>query len=471
MHRFVEQQITSNMIRQIPFILLLFVHTPAIRAQITLQETTVDTHTVISGLDHPWEILWGPDNHLWVSERFGRISRINPVTGEQSILLDLSQTVEQTGESGMLGLALHPSFPTDNRVYVVYTYLQAGDIRERLVSYHYQNNSLADPDILIDNIDGNTTHDGSRLLFGADGKLYMTTGDAQNQPAAQDVGSLNGKVLRINANGSVPGDNPIAGNYTYSYGHRNAQGLTWGPGNRLVSSEHGPDSDDEINIIEAGRNYGWPDVRGFCDLPDEQTFCEDNNVKEPQRAWTPTIATSDIAYYTSGAIPEFQGSLLMVTLKEQDLRVLKLASDGETIEQEEIYFNGLWGRLRAICVAPDGSIYLSNSRSNWSGSVSFDHQIIRIFNPEAQGLTEPSAGNRLRIYPTPFDGELHIIKNPALEADVFVVRNAQGLKLATGSKEEVTSYLCHKNTPAGIYYVEVHAPRLEQRQAVVKVNH
>lgn len=459
------------MIQRILIVLLILASAHVLKAQITLEETTVDTQTVISGLDHPWEILWGPDNHLWVSERFGRISRINPSTGEQTILLSLDQTVEQNGESGMLGLALHPSFPSDDRVYVVYTYLQAGDIRERLVSYHYQNDTLTAPDILIDNIDGNTTHDGSRLLFGADGKLYMTTGDAQNQPSAQDLGSLNGKVLRIDPDGSVPGDNPIAGNYTYSYGHRNAQGLTWGPGNRLVSSEHGPDTDDEINIIEAGRNYGWPDVRGFCDLPDEQTFCVDNNVKEPQRVWTPTIATSDIAYYTSSAIPEFQGALLMVTLKEQDLRLLKLAADGETIEAEEIYFNGLWGRLRALCIAPDGSIYISNSRSNWSGSVSFDHQIIRIYNPEAQGLTDPATGTRLRVYPNPFHGELHLYKDPASEADLFAVRNAQGLELAHGNKDAVTAYLCHENTPAGIYYLEVYGPRAEQRKVVVKVNH
>lgn len=437
-------------------------------AQITLEETTVDTQTVISGLDTPWEIVWGPDDHLWITERFGRISRIHPGTGMQTVLLDLSQTVTQQGESGMLGLALHPDFPADNRLYVVYTYLNGNAIVERLVAYEYANNTLSNPDILIDDITGNTTHDGSRLLFGADGKLYMTTGDAQDQPSAQDPNDLNGKLLRINPDGSVPSDNPIPGSYVYSLGHRNAQGLCSGPGNRLFSSEHGPSTDDELNLIEAGGNYGWPNVHGFCDLPSEQTFCNDNDVVEPLYAWTPTVAASDIEYYNHDAIPELKGALLMLTLKEKDMRVMHLDSDSVSISSTDTYFDQIFDRLRAICVAPDGSIYISNSRGNWGGSTAFTHQIIHIFNPNAQGFNDPSMEDDWQPYPNPFSSELQLADEEIASTTTFTARSIQGEVLFHGNEEATTHYLTASTTPSGFYIIEVEFDAQWRKRLLIK---
>jgi glucose/arabinose dehydrogenase len=183
--------------------------------------------------------------------------------------------------------------------------MASGNIKERIVRYEYSDGQLTDEFILLDNIQGNTTHDGCRMIILPDQTLLFSTGDAQNQPAAQNLEHLSGKFLRLHLDGSIPDDNPFPANPVYSLGHRNAQGLYLASNGIIYSSEHGPSTDDELNIIEPGRNYGWPDVHGFCDLPAEITFCDENNVKEPLEAWTPTIATSDIVYYDHDAIPEW----------------------------------------------------------------------------------------------------------------------------------------------------------------------
>jgi glucose/arabinose dehydrogenase len=306
-----------------------------ILAQIQLRETTIDTATIITGLDIPWEIQWGPDDHIWTTERYGRISRINPETGDQHVILDISDQVFQEGESGLLGMVLHPDFDMHPFVYTAYTYMVTGNIKEKIVRYEYDNGQLVDEFVLLDNIQGNTTHDGCRMIILPDQTLLFSTGDAQNQPAAQNLEHLSGKFLRLNLDGSIPADNPFPDSPVYSFGHRNAQGLYLAPSGIVYSSEHGPSTDDELNIIEPGRNYGWPDVHGFCDLPDEITFCDENNVKEPLEAWTPTIATSDIVYYDHEAIPDWQGHILLTSLKNKRLYVMTLNEEGTEVVGEE----------------------------------------------------------------------------------------------------------------------------------------
>ena len=372
-------------------------------AQIELRETTIDTTTIITGLDIPWEIQWGPDDHIWTTERFGRISRINPETGAQHVILDISDQVFQQGESGLLGMELHPDFDLHPYVYTAYTYMVSGNIKEKIVRYEYTDGQLTDEFILLDNIQGNTTHDGCRMIILPDLTLLFSTGDAQNQPAAQNLEHLSGKFLRLNLDGSIPDDNPIPGNPVYSFGHRNAQGLYMAPNGIIYSSEHGPSTDDELNIIEAGRNYGWPDVHGFCDLPDEVTFCEENNVKEPLEAWTPTIATSDIVYYDHEAIPEWQGRILLTTLKNKRLYVMTLNEDGTQVVGEEQFFTNWWGRLRDICAGPEGEIYLATNGSSWANTEPFTHSIVKLWNPDYVGIEQYNSDKfeNVKLYPNP----------------------------------------------------------------------
>lgn len=229
--------------------------------------------TIAQNLNFPWEILWGPDNHIWMTERGGKISRLNPSTGVITPLLTITE-VESNGEGGMLGMVLHPNFGTTPQLFVVYNYDNGSGYKEKVVRYNYTGTTLNNPSLIIDNIQAAGIHNGSRLLIAGD-KLFITTGDASNPSLAQNTSSPNGKILRLNLDGTIPADNPVANNPYWSLGHRNPQGLVFA-NNKLYSSEHGPSDNDEVNIIEKGRNYGWPDVHGACDLP-ERDFCTDHN--------------------------------------------------------------------------------------------------------------------------------------------------------------------------------------------------
>lgn len=313
---------------------------------------------IVQGLQFPWEILWGPDDFIWMTERGGKISRVNPSTGAVSLLHTITEVVS-TGEGGLLGMVLHPNFTANPYVYVSYNYNSAG-YKEKVVRFTYTGSSLNSPLTIIDNIPASSIHNGSRLVISPDLKLFITTGDAANTSLPQNTSSPNGKILRLNLDGTIPADNPVAGNPYWSFGHRNPQGLVFANG-ILYSSEHGPSTDDEVNIIEKGRNYGWPNVPGFCDAGAEQTFCTANNVKEPMKAWTPTIAVCGLDYYNSNLIPQWKNSLLMVALKESRMYQLKLDAAYTSITSTTEYFAGSYGRMRDLCISPAGRVYICTS--------------------------------------------------------------------------------------------------------------
>ena len=383
-------------------------------AQIQVGNTTLTEREVIGGLDVPWEIKWGPDNHIWVTERSGIVSRVNVETGEQYILLNLAPQLYDQYESGLLGMEIHPNFNNGAPyVFMAYTYYSAGGASEKIVYYEYDfdNDALINETVMVDGIDGNSTHIGCRLLAIDNTTLLVTTGDAQDWMASQDETALTGKTLRIDidANGSNFGepkaDNPSPYSYVWSIGHRNAQGLALGPNGIIYSSEHGPNGDDELNIIVANGNYGWPNAQGMCDnLPTsdvsdyityanglsnsytETDFCNEYNIIEP--LWSTgayingstTIAPSDIIWYDHPSIPEFQNTLLMTVLKGKKLVRFEFNSSGDEIIGETDFFNNEWGRLRDICVSPDGKIYLATNGFNWPSQG--PNEIIELYNAD-----------------------------------------------------------------------------------------
>jgi len=335
--------------------------------------------TLVSGLDTPWDLVWGPDDHIWVSERGGRISRVDPQTGERTTAGQLQ--VRESGESGLLGIAFHPDFDASPYVYAVHSYAASGATRNQLVRMRYEAGALGTPQVLLDGIPGAGIHDGSRIVVGPDRLLYMTTGDASNPALAQDRDALAGKVLRLDLEGVPAPANPF-GNATYSFGHRNPQGLVFGPAGALLSTEHGPGDNDEVNRILPARNYGWPDVHGFCDddiSNDERVFCQANDVVEPLAAWTPTIAPCGADFYDADLVPEWRGSLLFTTLRGQALYRLALSADATQVLETERLLMGRYGRLRDVLVGPRGEIYLATSNRDGRGSpAADDDRIIRI---------------------------------------------------------------------------------------------
>ena len=328
----------------------------------------LQTRVLNNPLNYPWEIVWGPDNFIWFTEREGRVKRMNPRTGAVIPVATIAEVASTTNFNGLLGMVLHPHFHSNPFVYVVYNYYGAGGAYlEKIVRFTYNGSTLISPKTLVDGIvgkiGGDFIHNGSRLVIGSDRKLYATTGDANLRfDLPQNTSSLNGKVLRVNLDGSIPADNPY-GNAVWSIGHRNSQGMAFGMG-RLYISEHGETTNDEINIISRGRNYGWPYVEGYCDLPAEQTFCNANYVREPIYAWTPTVAPSGMEFYDCNKIPEWRRSLLVTFLKDRKLRQMKLNKTGTAIQSVQEYFVGEFGRLRDVAISPDGKVYLSTDNGN-----------------------------------------------------------------------------------------------------------
>jgi len=323
--------------------------------------STEGTRIVKTGFNYPWEIIWGKDDHIWMTERDGKISRINPVNGNITFSFTIPDA-ESKNEGGLLGMALHPDFAKNGFLYVVYDYHNNGNYKEKLVRYTYANNTLNNPVILLDGIEASSNHDGSRLWITNETmpKIFMTTGDALNQSLPQNVNALNGKILRLNPDGTIPSDNPFPNNPVWSYGHRNPQGLVMA-NNILYASEHGPDIEDELNIIEKARNYGWPEVKGPCS-GSETSFCTANNIKNP--IWSSgsgTIAVCGLDYYNSGLISLWKNSLLMMTLKNSSIRQMKLSDDGRSIIRTQTFFKDQWGRLRDLCISPTGKVYVCTS--------------------------------------------------------------------------------------------------------------
>lgn len=384
--------------------LSIFLFSPAL----TEAQTNLKTRIVATNLKVPWEIHFGPDRYLWLTERPGIVSRINISSGVQKKILIIPDVVS-VQESGLLGFVFHPNFRDSSFVYFAYTYSVRGGMDEKIVRYRYDsmNDTLINPVIIFDKIDAASIHNGCRLIFGNDEKLYFSTGDASSTSNSQNLNSLNGKILRINSDGSIPNDNPIPGNPVFSWGHRNIQGLTWTPKGTLFASEHGRNSDDEINLILKGRNYGWPNVEGYCDNSAEKQFCTDSSVVEPKFAWTPTIAPSTILYYNHSSVKEWQNSLLMVTLNAngRDLRKYSLNSEMDKITSEKLYFDNQYGRLRAMCIDDSGRVYIATSNRDGRGENLIkpdDDKIIQIYNPEATSLEDENTPlSQLFAFPIP----------------------------------------------------------------------
>jgi PQQ-dependent dehydrogenase (s-GDH family) len=398
---------------------------------------------VAAGLSSPWEVTWGPDGQLWVTERIARrVVRIDPASGavRPAVTIAESYDPDRTWHEGLLGLALHPDLlkaTGSDYVYVAYTYdADPGpDMSRRLkirrFTYDASSQTLTAPIDVLANLPAGTDHAGGRLVIGPDRKLYLSRGDhganwlsnyclpnsAQLLPTAaqvtaRDWSTYGGKILRINLDGTIPADNPLLNgvrSHVYSYGHRNPQGLQFGPTGRLYSSEHGPGTDDELNLIEAGGNYGWPYVAGYRDdrsyvfldwshptgvtcasltfdefsaPPSVPRYRESEwkgTFTAPMRAFFTvpegydikasggkTIAAGGVEVYSSAAIPGWANSILLPGLTMGRVYRIKLSADGRTAvgESEELFRAA--NRYRDLTVSPDGrTVYLATDSNGY----------------------------------------------------------------------------------------------------------
>ena len=321
----------------------------------------VKTSVLATNLEAPWDVAFLPDGNALVTERdSGRVLSVSP-SGETEEVQSLP--ADGSGEGGLLGLALSPDYENDGLVYAYYTTAEDN----RVVRFRLGE----EPEPILTGIPVNTYHNGGRISFGPDGLLYVGTGDAGNTANSQDPNALGGKILRINPDGSVPADNPFPDNPVYSYGHRNVQGLAWDAEGRLYATEFGQDTYDEVNLIEPGQNYGWPNVEG--DGGEAQGYVD------PISTWATSEASpSGAAVLTAGGIPQWQGDFFMAALRGERLWRLDLDQNGAVAGREEL-LTGQAGRLRHVAQAPDGSLWiLTNNRDGRGSPIPDDDRILRL---------------------------------------------------------------------------------------------
>ncbi|MBS7787580.1 PQQ-dependent sugar dehydrogenase [Flavobacterium sp. CYK-55] len=411
--------------------------------------TTVLTNTVVaSNLAVPWDMVYGPDGWIWFTELSGKIKRMHPDTYEVQTVFTLPDVALFGFSVGLHSMILHPDFNNNHYLYVHYAYTNT---TSKIVRYEYDsvNNTLANATLIMGSIPAGVSHNGSRMVI-VDDKLYICLGDTYSTPAvAQNLSSINGKVLRMNLDGSIPDDNPTAGSYVYSFGHRNPQGLCYANG-KFYSSEHGTTANDEINIIEPNRNYGWPTVEGVCNTTAEIAFCNANNVAEPIWSWSPSIAPAGIDYYHNSAIPEWDHSLLLVVLKNKELIQLKLNEDDTQVTQQNIYLVNTYGRLRDLLVLPDGRVFICTSNKDYAGTPgATDDRIIELKNPAAMSTHVPDA-DLTKIYPIPAQGVLNIDSSVKINS-VMVTDNVGKVIYA----EAFTPQINTSSWATGMYFIQL----------------
>ncbi|MEM2759638.1 MAG: PQQ-dependent sugar dehydrogenase [Nitrososphaerales archaeon] len=324
-------------------------------------DTGIDV--IATGLRVPWAIDFATDGRMFVTERIGNVRVV--VDGKLVDEPIFTKEVARVGEAGMLGLALDPDFENNHFIYVYYTYVDDnGNLWNRVVRLIEDVGKVYEEKILIDKIPGAAIHDGGRIKFGPDGKLYVTTGDAAEPGLAQDLKSLAGKILRINADGSIPDDNPFSNSPIYSYGHRNPQGIAWHPiTGEMYVTEHGPAGNDEINLIKPGLNYGWPIEQ-----------CVAKEFVGPLMCYEVAIAPAGATFYSSNVLP-YRNDLFFATLR--GAHVEHVIFSGKEIRAEN-FLDG-FGRIRDIVEGPDGYLYVATSNRDGRGIPAIDDdKILRI---------------------------------------------------------------------------------------------
>ncbi|MEC5424658.1 PQQ-dependent sugar dehydrogenase [Virgibacillus sp. C22-A2] len=319
-----------------------------------------DRKVIAENLQEPWAIAI-LDDEIHVSERNGAIVTISDGDySRKSVQFD--KNLAEQPEAGLLGIAFSDDYPETNEAIAYYSYQNGDDYFQRVVRIEESSEQWVETDVLLDRIPGGQFHQGGRIEIGPDHKLYITTGDAANPELSQDLNSLAGKILRMNLDGSIPEDNPFDNSFVYSYGHRNPQGLAWGPNGEFYATEHGAEAHDEINRVEAGGNYGWPAIEGD----------ETGEGMEP-----PVIHSGNETWAPSG-MTYFNGNFYFAALRGEALRKFDPMNKSEELIVSDV------GRVRDALATDDGIYIITNNTDGRGTPSENDDQLLFIPIPKSQ---------------------------------------------------------------------------------------
>jgi len=328
----------------------------------TTEYSNESVQVLATNLDKPWAIGFAGDK-IFVTEKVGRVRVI-----ESGVLLDDPLATLRTAnvfDGGLLGIAVHPAFEKNHFIYVYYTYEKDDTLWNKILRITESNNKLVAAKTIFDKIPGSAYSNGGIIKFGPDGKLYVGTGSVSDSHGPQDIQSLEGKILRLNEDGTIPDDNPFSGSPVFSFGHMNPKGLGWDNAGNLFVTEMGPSKNDEINLVQSGGNYGWP----------EQECSGNEEFVDPINCYDPAIEPGGIVFYYGDKI-KLENSLVLASLRASQIFNLEIDEDG--IKSQKSMLSGI-GRIRDVAIGPDGYIYLITSNTDGKGFPdASDDKLLRI---------------------------------------------------------------------------------------------
>jgi glucose/arabinose dehydrogenase len=361
---------------------------PSPEEQYLPQPPGIVVDTWLGGLEAIWTLQFAPDGRLFLTERPGRVRVVSASGQLQATPWAVIDVMNEGGEGGLMGLALHPRFPKEPWVYLMYTAYKQGRPVNRVVRFREVDGRGTAEQVLLDDLPAALNHNGGRLIFGPDGMLYVSAGDAYHPMDGQNRESPGGAILRVTPDGRVPTDNPWPSNPTWAYGLRNPNGMAFRPrSNTFFAADHGPTSEwgpprimdrDELNIIEKGVNYGWPLVVGAGRQP---------GMRDPLLSWIPSTPPGALVFYEADLLPFLKGDLLYSSLAGQALLRIRFQdpANPNTVTAVERWFNtaprgvSTYGRLRGMTIGPDGAIYIGTSNRDGRGVPrGEDDRILRI---------------------------------------------------------------------------------------------
>ena len=314
-----------------------------------LPAPTIDTaEIIVTNLEKPWALAFA-DERIFVSEKSGKIHIVTPTGKLDSPLISL-KTPEIFG-GGLLGIATHPDFENNHFLYAYYTYEENENLWNKVIRITEEDNRAIEVVTILDKIPGSAFSNGGIIKFGPDGKLYVGTGsvsDFSDEP--QNLDSLSGKILRLNDDGTIPSDNPFEDSYVFTFGHRNPTGLAWNSQGQMYATETGPTKNDEINLIKAGSNYGWPEVQCFSKIV---------NLVNPLECFDPGLEPGGIIFY-SGDKFDIDNQMIFATQKATNLFKVQIKDDGVNLDR---ILSGV-GRIRDVGQGPDGYVYIITTNTD-----------------------------------------------------------------------------------------------------------
>lgn len=338
----------------------------------------VKAETVVSGLEVPWGLGFLPNGDLLVTERPGRIRLVKDYSGNAELVDQPVATINtaNSSEGGLLGIAIHPEFKLNRLFYIYVTVDQNNDTYNQVEQWQLSEDGTSAEQIkvIFNHIRASRNHNGGRILFGPDNMLYIGTGDASSPSLSQKIDSPNGKLLRLTPDGEIPEDNPVPGNPMYLMGIRNTQGWGWPDKSNasiLWVTDHGPSGErmryghDEVSLVSAGDNLGWPEIYR-CETKD--------GMITPSIVWKEAAPPGGAAIYTGDAIPEWKGNFFIGTLGSQHLQ--RIIIENNKVATNEVYFKDKFGRLREVIQGQDGHLYITTSNCDGRGNCQAQKDVI-----------------------------------------------------------------------------------------------